>query len=460
MNIIAILVIMLISIFLAIKPLKIKNISIPFVVSSFFLLAILYSNRVLTNETIARGIIGNGQIKPWEIMVIFFSVAFTSISVDATGIFDYLAYHIVRKTKGNGIKLFVFFYLFAGILTLFTSNDIVILTLTPIIFYLSKHANINIIPYLYVQFFSANTMSMLLYIGNPTNIIIGNALGFGFWRYSQIMWLPTIVATLANFLFLFLIFRSHITRHYTIHEQSNFKIENHFLAISSSALLLLMLSGLAFSQTFEWEIWKVTLLFAIIFLLLHLALILISAFQKLKSVILKSKISNMVSHKNQHFLIFIFQRMPWKILPFITVFFIYVQGLQHYGVVDLIASISARFSQNLLSGIVVNGFSSLLLANIINNQPMTIFMSSVLVSNSFIVPESAFLGSAYAVIIASNLAANITYIGALAGMMWKKILSNKGLYISYWDFFKKGILITPLVFILTLLTLNYVLANG
>jgi Na+/H+ antiporter NhaD/arsenite permease-like protein len=55
------------------------------------------------------------------------------------------------------------------------------------------------------------------------------------------------------------------------------------------------------------------------------------------------------------------------------------------------------------------------------------------------------------------LSANISIIGALAGLMWKKILNVKGVQISYWDFLKKGVLITPVVFIITLCTLLLVI---
>ena len=88
---------------------------------------------------------------------------------------------------------------------------------------------------------------------------------------------------------------------------------------------------------------------------------------------------------------------------------------------------------------------------------MTIFFSNILINDSFVVSEAIFKGSAYAVVIASNLAASVTILGALAGLMWKKILATKGLNVSYTDFLKKGILITPIVFLATLATLYLVL---
>ena len=53
-----------------------------------------------------------------------------------------------------------------------TSNDIVILTLTPIIAYFCKYTGSDPLPFLFVQFFSSNIWSIILIIGNPTNIIV------------------------------------------------------------------------------------------------------------------------------------------------------------------------------------------------------------------------------------------------------------------------------------------------
>lgn len=430
-------------------------------------LLLLIVLKVITLETIRLGILGNSHLKPWEIIIIFFTTAYASISVDVTGIFDFLAYKIVYKAKGDGVKLFIFFYCFACILTSFTSNDIVILTLTPIIFYLGRHSNINVIPLLFAEFFGANTLSMLLYIGNPTNIIVGNALRLGFLDYTRIMWLPTIVATLANIGLLYAVFRKQITKRYTIDHKSRFHVRHWGGAVFSSVLLLAMLIVLAFSQTLGIPIWKVTAIFAALFMVEDLAF---SIFFTLKElIVLPIKVQKELQRdkrelfglygipekKNEFWIAF--ERVPWKILPFILSCFIFVQGLNQYGVVDWLAKLMAGFSQTTAQGIFANGFLGLIMSNIINNQPMTIFLSGILVSKSFQVPPPAFMGSAYAIVIASNLGANITLIGALAGLMWEKILKSKGLEISYLDFMQTGLIITPVVFCLTLGMLYWVL---
>lgn len=458
MPVILIIIAILFSIFVAIRPFKIWKIPVNMATGSLFTLLALLLLQVLNLETIQLGILGNGQLRPWEIIVIFFSVAYVSISTDVTGIFDFLAYKIVRKSNGNGYKLFILIYLFTCAITVFTSNDIDILTLTPIIFYLSRHAKINVIPLLFAQFFATNIVSMFFYTGNPTNIIVANALNLGFLEYTKVMWLPTVVALFVNFLLLLLFFRKSITKKYIFNNNSHFEVRNWTDAIISSILLISMLVALGLSEYINLPIWIITLAFAGIYILED---IFFGLYYRIKESSLSTAqlqkgkdVYGIPEEKNEFWIAF--KRVPWKILPFIFTFFILVQGLNQYGVIDYLATIVSQLSTSLASGIAVNGFFSLILANIINNQPMTILYSNILISDSFVVSEAVFKGSAYAVVVASNLAASITILGALAGLMWKKILATKGLHVSYTDFIKKGIIITPIVFVITLATLYFI----
>ena len=52
---------------------------------------------------------------------------------------------------------------------------------------------------------------------------------------------------------------------------------------------------------------------------------------------------------------------------------------------------------------------------------------------------AAGLSAVFATIIGSNLGALFTPIGALAGIMWSKILSKHGVKFGYLDFLKIGV---------------------
>jgi arsenical pump membrane protein len=459
-SILLILAILLI-VFFAISPQKIAGIPLNIVSVPLAVLALCIVSGTISWQTVINGIQGYGNLRPWEIIIIFYSIAYVSISVDLSGILDYFAFRIVRRSNGNVLVLFIFFYLFSSLLTIFTSNDIVILTLTPIIFYLKKHADINIIPLLFAEFFGANTLSMLLYIGNPTNIIIGNALNLGFSEYSRIMLIPTIIAALANGILLFVMFRKSLQGRFVIHEDSKVELRSIQDAIISSSLLVIMLALLLSSQSIGLKIWWISLGFAVIYIIedLGISIFHIAKNPRLYITELSADMKKIYAlygfASNRYDFFVIMRRLPWKILPFIIVIFILVQGLQEFALVETMANLLMQFSNNTATAIITNGGINFLLSNIINNQPAAILYAHILVSPTFTngVSVASHNAAAYAVIVASNLGANLTLIGALAGLMWEKILSSKGVKISWFDFLKVGLCITPLVFLLSMLSL-------
>ena len=74
-----------------------------------------------------------------------------------------------------------------SVLTVFTSNDIIVLTFTPFICHFAKSARIDPLPYLVSEFVAANTWSMALIIGNPTNIYLMSGTGISFLSYTAKM---------------------------------------------------------------------------------------------------------------------------------------------------------------------------------------------------------------------------------------------------------------------------------
>lgn len=128
--------------------------------------------------------------------------------------------------------------------------------------------------------------------------------------------------------------------------------------------------------------------------------------------------------------------LPWEVIPFVLGMFILVEGLNATGWVDRIALwLASAIHGNIWAALFSIGAFSVLLANLANNQPMTILMTRVTMSPLFTaaatasgvmvtrVPQAA----ALAVVIASNVAANYTVMGALAGIMFVNILQRKGL---------------------------------
>ena len=152
----------------------------------------------------------NSAVNPIKILVLFISMTVLSIFLDELGFFRYLATLTLKFAGASQLKLFTVLYVTVSVLTVFTSNDIIILTFTPFICYFSKNAKINPVPYLVGEFIAANTMSMMFIIGNPTNIYIGTAYSVNFIEYFKVMALPTLASAAVAYVMLIVLFRKKL----------------------------------------------------------------------------------------------------------------------------------------------------------------------------------------------------------------------------------------------------------
>ncbi|MGV8086193.1 MAG: SLC13 family permease [Candidatus Woesearchaeota archaeon] len=389
---------------------------------------VLFAIRVVSWNDLVIGLRGSSGLSPLGILILFLSMVFISIFLDQTGFFEYCANLALKYSKGDTKRLFFVIYITVFILTIFTSNDDDIIIFTPFIYYLAKNAKINPIPYLFAEFFAANTSSMMLYTGNPTNIIVAGALKIDFSSYTYYMFLPTIVAGIITVSILYLIFRKDINR------KVNFSYKVDFSKIikdkTGTFVGLIVLIGciilLSFASKLGLEMWIIALACALILMLFILIRkIIIYLFYKESRV----HIPNITK---------ILSKLPWAIIPFILSLFLLINALNIYGVITKIGIfLTSITAGNEFLTVIVYGFGSALSANFLNNIPMTVAFVPLIVqagSNSF--------AAALATALGSNLAANITPFGALAGIMWLSILKSKGIIIRIIDFIKWGALVT------------------
>jgi Na+/H+ antiporter NhaD/arsenite permease-like protein len=367
------------------------------------------------------------------------SLVYICISLDLTGFFEYLALRVAKAAGKSGPKLFLYFYFLAAFLTIFTSNDIVILTLTPIIIYFTKYTKTNPIPFLIAQFFAANIWSIMLYIGNPTNIIVAEANHLTFLGYTQWSFLPTIAAGLTSLVLLWLVFRKQISRELILPDVDvNSAMRDKKGAIFGIICFISCLIMLTISPLLNLALWQICLSFAIVMLIRDIV------YDKL--VKQNNKLEKRVLPK-------IATRMPWKIIPFVIGMFILVEALVAVGWVDLLAAWIAQGSTTLVSSVFIMIGISTLACNIMNNQPMTILFTNLLISPSYNLASQNMFGAMFALIMGSNFGANITLLGALAGIMWFRILLDKEIKITFKQFLKYGLIIMPLVIIIGAFTL-------
>ena len=193
-----------------------KEFNTYWIISIIGALLILLFNCISIKEVL-NGLLNDSSINPIKILILFVSMTLLSVFLDEVGFFKYLATYATKKAKSNQISLFFILYAIVSILTVFTSNDIVILTFTPFICYFAKSTKINPIPYLVAEFVGANTWSMMLIIGNPTNIFLATSAGIEFIDYLKVMLFPTLLSGITEVVILFVLFYKQLKKPLELH---------------------------------------------------------------------------------------------------------------------------------------------------------------------------------------------------------------------------------------------------
>jgi Na+/H+ antiporter NhaD/arsenite permease-like protein len=171
---------------------------------------LLLACTALTWQNIVDGIVGTGLLEPWAVTIIFFSMSYMSVSLDETGMLAAMSFWGAQKSGKSGRRLFFAVFVLSGLFTLFTSNDIVVMTLTPVVIYATTYIKTDPTPFLFIEFFAANVWSSALYFSNATNIILAEAEGYTFNDVAKWCVLPTVVAAIALYAFMAVAFRDVI----------------------------------------------------------------------------------------------------------------------------------------------------------------------------------------------------------------------------------------------------------
>ena len=385
---------------------KIKNfkISLYWIICLIGALLLICFHQVDLND-IKNEFINNSSINPLKILLLFFSMTFISIFLDEVGFFKLIAIKILSKVNNKQITLFICLYFLVAILTVFTSNDIIVLTFTPFICYFCKKAGINPLPYLVGIFISSNTYSMMFIIGNPTNIYLATSQGIDFISYFKIMFIPTILSGLIEFIILILLFRKNLNDKILSREIEKQEY-NKFLIIIGLIHLFICLIFLIISSYLNIEMYLISLISA-------LSLLIISF---IYFIVKKIKLSKYLD---------ILKRLPFELIPFMLSMFIIVLALNKQNIPSLISNYLNNGNE-----IINYGISSFLMCNVMNNIPMSVFYASII--------NIGDLKATYSTIIGSNLGAFLTPIGALAGIMFTSLLKKYDVKYTFLDFIKYG----------------------
>ena len=360
-------------------------------------------------DVFIKRLTADASINPLKILILFFSMTFLSVYLDEAGFFKYLASFAASKARGNMFSLFAVTYFLTAFLTVFTSNDIVILTFTPFICFFCKNTDTNPIPFLVGEFAAANTWSMALIIGNPTNVYLATSFGIGFTEYFKTMALPTVFAGMVEFLLMILIFWKKLKKP-LVASIEIYEVKNKAEVCVGLVALIGCLVFLVISDVLSMEMWFVSACCAV-------------------ALLIAAVVIRICKKKNAVSLWQTAKRLPWQLVPFVLSMFAIVVCLEYQG-------IAARLGAFLGDKYFVwtYGGASFLVSNLINNIPMSILFGSLPTA----LEGSALKQAIYASVVGSNVGAFLTPIGALAGIMFSSLAEEYDVKYGFKEFIRYG----------------------
>lgn len=444
-----------------------KSVVLGFALAPVVAVLLLLITTALPPDQFLRGLLGD-VLEPWQIVVLFFSLSVISVSLDVTGVLAFIALHVVRRCSSPR-RLFLAFFALSSVLTVVTSNDIVVLTLTPIVIHSCAQAKIDPRPVLFAEFFAANVWSSLLWNGNPTNVIVAVANRIDFLEFSRYSGLPTVGAGIMLTVAMLLLFWRRLSAEMDLAPDVDAAsaLKSRVSAVIGSLLLLSCLVALAVGSFVNSPLWLLTFPFALLTVAKDVVVDLTGgAAAQLAVIDAAADSTGFVTADGvpaapsagrwrravRSFqvrlptLFLVLSRQPWALIPFLFSMFVLSEALSFHGWTTMLASLLASaIGASVAAASFVVGLVSLLVVNLLNNQPATIFLTRVLDDGAFrnATSADAHKASLFALALASNYGANLTLIGALAGLMWRQILVDKGLKpVSYVEFLRVGAVVT------------------
>ncbi len=336
-----------------------------------------------------------------------------------SGFFEHLTAWALRRIRTPAGLLAVTIAL-SGTLSAFLINDIVCLTMTPLVLHLARKLRFDPVPHLIALATAANIGSAGTITGNPQNIYIGSHSGIPYLRFAARLLPVAALGLVLNYVVVALVYRRSLFGAgkraggaFGLAESGDdakppIDSRPHRWLRRKSVAVTLVTVGLFFTG-------------------LPLELIALGA----ATFLLMGRVKPAK----------VYREIDWGLLVMFTGLFVVVHAFQLHVVrgwgverwdwllgrpVDLLSLVSAGLS------------------NLVSNVPAVLLMEPVLQAVPQANRETAWLALA----MSSTFAGNLTVLGSVANLIVVESAGRQGVSISFWEYCKVGIPLTVLTLLL------------
>ena len=356
----------------------------------------------------------------WDVIFLLLGMMIIVSVLRRTGVFEFTAIWAAKRAKASPRRVMVLLVLITAVASAFLDNVTTVLLIAPVTLLVCDRLRVDPVPFLIAEVFSSNIGGAATLIGDPPNIIIASRSGLTFNDFLIHMAPIVIVEMIVFVAILPLLFRGPYTTDpdraadvMALNERE--AIEDSALLIKCGVVLLGVFVAFVGHPVFHIEPSIVALLGAGILVLISRS----SPQQYLSSV-------------------------EWETLLFFAGLFIMVGAMIHTGVIGDLAELAtdATGGDAGVASMLILGVSAVL-SGIIDNIPYVATMSPLvldLVQNTADPAQGQALW--WSLALGADFGGNLTAVGASANVVVLGIAYRNGTPISFWEFTKKGIVVT------------------
>jgi arsenical pump membrane protein len=302
--------------------------------------------------------------------------------------------------RGQPRRLLAMVFLAAAGTTAVLSLDATIVLLTPIVFATAARLRANPRPHVYACTHLANSASLLLPVSNLTNLLAFQATGLSFARFAELMALPWLVSLVIEWAVLSRSFAGDLRRPAPA-KRAEQRPELPAFALGAVALTL---AGFALSS------------------LVGIAPVWVAAAGALALALReRPALTELLSAAEPTFLIFVLGLG------------VIVRAASDNGLASAIDTFLPHGS-DLLALLAVAAVSAVV-ANLVNNLPATLIILSAVAASA--------PGAVLAMLIGVNVGPNLTYVGSLATLLWRRVVHAHDEEVDVGEFVRLGALTVP-----------------
>jgi arsenical pump membrane protein len=321
------------------------------------------------------------------------------------GLFEAFGAAMANGSRGDPRRLLAMVFAVAAATTAVLSLDATVVLLTPVVFATASRLRARARPHVYACSHLANSASLLLPISNLTNLLAFEASGLSFLRFAALMLLPWLVALGIEWLVLTRAFARDLRsdRPRSTGAEDDVALPRFAIGVVAATLVGFALSSLAGIE----PVW-------------------VAAAGALALVIRE-------------------RRPPRAVLGAIEPpFLVFVLGLA-----IVVRAAGDHGLQSAVDGLLPHGHGlpallavaaiAAVVANLVNNLPATLIVLPV--------AAAAGPGPVLAMLIGVNVGPNLTYVGSLATLLWRRVLHDHDHDTDLGEFVKLGALTVPPILI-------------